>query len=122
MKKLIRLTEGDLHRIVKESVNRVLNEMNVRTLTPDGAYGTRAQKYYGARPDDKDLPPEYASALGKSDARRRANFDGEVDPVSRYADPRADAEIEGGENFRGHREKLRGLRNQSKGFRGRRLP
>ena len=26
MKKLIRLTEGDLHRIVKESVKRVLNE------------------------------------------------------------------------------------------------
>ena len=27
-KKLIRLTEQDLHRIVKESVNRVLNEIN----------------------------------------------------------------------------------------------
>ena len=26
MKKLVRLTEGDLHRIVKESVNRILNE------------------------------------------------------------------------------------------------
>ena len=25
-KKLIRLTEGDLHRIVKESVNRILRE------------------------------------------------------------------------------------------------
>ena len=122
-KKLIRLTEGDLHRIVKESVNRVLKEMNVRTLTPDGAYGTRAQKYYGARPGDEDLPPEYASALKKSDERRRHNFnDDEVDPAFRVADPRADAEIEGGENFRGHREKLRGLQNQSKGFRGRRLP
>ena len=28
MKKVIRLTEGDLHRIVKESVNRILNEMS----------------------------------------------------------------------------------------------
>lgn len=26
-KKLIRLTESDLHRIVKESVNRILNEI-----------------------------------------------------------------------------------------------
>ena len=26
MKKVIRLTEGDIHRIVKESVKRVLNE------------------------------------------------------------------------------------------------
>ena len=28
MKKLIRLTESDLHRIVKESVNRILKEVN----------------------------------------------------------------------------------------------
>ena len=34
-KKLIRLTEGDLHRIVKESVNRVLNEIGD---TPRGQY------------------------------------------------------------------------------------
>lgn len=26
MKKIVRLTEGDLHRIVKESVGRILNE------------------------------------------------------------------------------------------------
>ena len=121
-KKLIRLTESDLHRIVKESVNRVLNEMNVRTLTPNGAYGTNAQKHYGAQPGDKNLPPEYASALKKSDERRRANFsDDEVDPVSRHADPKYDAKIDGGENFRGHREKLRGLQNQTKGLKGRRL-
>lgn len=30
-KKLIRLTEGDLHRIVKESVNRILNEVVINT-------------------------------------------------------------------------------------------
>jgi hypothetical protein len=39
-KKLIRLTEGDLHRIVKESVNRVLNEyvsgLDPRTLASLG--------------------------------------------------------------------------------------
>ena len=33
MKKLIRLTESDLHRIVKESVKRVLNEVGE---TPNG--------------------------------------------------------------------------------------
>lgn len=31
-KKLIRLTESDLHRIVKESVNKVLNEIDWRTI------------------------------------------------------------------------------------------
>ena len=123
MKKLIRLTESDLHRIVKESVNKVLNEMNVRTIVPWGAYGTNAQKHFGARPGDENLPPEYAEALRKSDERRRHNFnDDEIDPVFRVADPRADADIEGGETFRGHRVKLRGLQNQTKDFKGRRLP
>jgi len=31
-KKIIRLTEGDLHRIVKESVNRILSEIEVPNL------------------------------------------------------------------------------------------
>ena len=30
-KKVIRLTEGDLHRIVKESVNQILTELDHRT-------------------------------------------------------------------------------------------
>ena len=34
-KKLIRLTESDLHRIVKESVNRILSEMN-EGMSPAG--------------------------------------------------------------------------------------
>ena len=32
MKRRIRLTEGDLHRIVKESVNRVISELNRSTM------------------------------------------------------------------------------------------
>lgn len=31
-KKLIRLTESDLHKVIKESVNRVLNEISINTL------------------------------------------------------------------------------------------
>ena len=38
-KKLIRLTESDLHRIVKESVNRILNESN-DTKIVEGNFGT----------------------------------------------------------------------------------
>ncbi len=41
-KKLIRLTESDLHRIVKESVNRVLNEMRPETYA-SYAKGREAQ-------------------------------------------------------------------------------
>ena len=32
MKKIVKLTESDLHKIVKESVNRVLNEVSIDTL------------------------------------------------------------------------------------------
>ena len=39
MKKIIKLTESDLHNIVKESVNKILNEGWVRGYTPnDGNY------------------------------------------------------------------------------------
>lgn len=54
-KKLIRLTEQDLHRIVKESVNRVINEIGD---TPKGQYmlGSLAarQNYGGINIDDPD--------------------------------------------------------------------
>ena len=36
MKKIIRLTESDLHKIVKESVNRIIREWNGdRDINPD---------------------------------------------------------------------------------------
>ena len=38
MKKLIRLTEGDLHRIVKESVNRILKEHDLYALGRGSAH------------------------------------------------------------------------------------
>jgi len=50
-KKLIRLTESDLHKIVKESVNRVLRE-NGRDIDDDNYFG-------GGLPDryfDDDAP------------------------------------------------------------------
>lgn len=50
--KLIRLTESDLHRIVEESVNRVLSEMQLNELDPR-TYASYAQKRanqgYGGR-------------------------------------------------------------------------
>ena len=38
-KKLVRLTEGDLHRIIKESVNKVLNEEYQISLNMDSKQG-----------------------------------------------------------------------------------
>ena len=56
-KKLIRLTESDLHRIVKESVNEILNEIGG---TPNGNFvlnairGRRAAKRYRTNMGLKD--------------------------------------------------------------------
>jgi hypothetical protein len=44
MKKIIRLTESDLHRIVKESVNKILKEANWSNALTDP----------GNQPDDDD--------------------------------------------------------------------
>jgi len=42
MKKIIRLTESDLHKIVKESVNKILGELKGYTYDPtDGGYYDR---------------------------------------------------------------------------------
>ena len=43
MKKIIKLTESDLHRIVKEAVNRILKEEDYRT--PTGGFDAYAYKY-----------------------------------------------------------------------------
>ena len=43
MKQTIRLTESDLHKIVKESVNRVLNEISLDTI--DSANSQAIEKY-----------------------------------------------------------------------------
>ena len=67
MKKIIRLTEGDLHRIVKESVKRILKEaednyprLSVEKSRPsDLPPGDEDIKYNG------DIPQEVWDALRK---------------------------------------------------------
>lgn len=55
MKKMIRLTEGDIHRIVKESVNRVLNEIKLggESLHGNNAEDWAAMKYLRAKMADR---------------------------------------------------------------------
>ena len=65
-KKLVRLTEQDLHRIVKESLNRVLNEIGD---TPRGQYSLGA---VDGRNDVNDWYGKKTSRAG-FDARSKAN-------------------------------------------------
>ena len=64
MKRRIRLTEGDLHRIVKESVNRVLRETSERDAELAQAMrdnGITPNQYYETYSDYDDMEgePEY---------------------------------------------------------------
>lgn len=69
MKKIIRLTESDLHRIVKESVQRILKEvednyprLSVEKSRPsDLPPGDKDIKYNG------DIPQEVWDALQRGD-------------------------------------------------------
>lgn len=57
-KKLIRLTESDLHRIIKESVNNILTELDWKTYT------NSSKKSYDN--DDYDRAEKFADAATKS--------------------------------------------------------
>ena len=79
MKKVIRLTEGDLHRIVKQSVNRVLREMEEpydEYYEDDGdfGYGKRGDKWYQKNKktgDSIDMPSDPWSNRGRANAVRK---------------------------------------------------
>ena len=59
-KRLIRLTESDLHRIVKESVNRILSEIE-RSHPGDIPPGDEDIYYHG------DINPDVWDALQRGD-------------------------------------------------------
>lgn len=67
MKKIIRLTEGDLHRIVENTVRRILRENDVPTGKYDGADLGDVYPYYAQYPNKK------AEELASWDAYDRAN-------------------------------------------------
>ena len=61
-KKLVRLTEGDLHKIIKESVNKVLTELDWKT------YQSAAEKSYDKAYDEKfDDVFEFDNELNRSE-------------------------------------------------------
>lgn len=76
MKKIIRLTESDLHKIIKESVERVLRESNVSgnyRATPSGGFDEYAFNYDDALDDaesveDWDERMKYRERCARNDA------------------------------------------------------
>ena len=53
MKKTIRLTESDLHRVIKESVNKILSEMDGTELNDFGYNARELRNMLGDYDDDE---------------------------------------------------------------------
>ena len=74
MKRQIRLTENDLHRIVKETVNRIISETSTDTLysAQKGAYkkmSTAASRFPSGDPRLKRAQDQYVKFKGEYDKR-----------------------------------------------------
>jgi hypothetical protein len=65
MKRRVRLTEGDLHRIVKESVNRILSEMHMN-------YPYNSEKSDDEKAEDEEVEKRYQTFL-----KYHPKYDGE---------------------------------------------
>jgi hypothetical protein len=67
-KRLIRLTEGDLHRIVKESVNRVIKEEQGSSASNYiNSLEQALIKAYQMTPQDFEIPQEAIEAAKEND-------------------------------------------------------
>ena len=91
-KKLIRLTESDLHKIVKESVNRVLTELDWKTYDSAmrkaaekgqwervGAFGDASKKAFNKQFGYEGHPEDYA--YGRHLTPYQRDFDSDLEPI-----------------------------------------
>lgn len=69
MKKIIRLTEQDLHRIVKESVNRVITELDWKTYNNAAREADKRALDISAKPENRKI----ASYLYSDDDKKTYN-------------------------------------------------
>lgn len=63
MKKTIRLTEGDVHRIIKESIKGVLNETNKNSFNNQPMF-----------PNDKELPQDLSHPSSRNFMKQYGNY------------------------------------------------
>ena len=82
MKRRIRLTESDLHRIVKKSVNRVLNEVSTDTLHNAYQKSQKLTKRMPVLSDDPKIRRRFRQkhTFGDELAKRHSNEISAIDP------------------------------------------
>ncbi len=74
MKKLIRLTESDLHRIIKESVNKILNEVGETEDGQDVLGRLAAKKSTSGDYDGYSNVMDYARQKRNGDLKKQDRF------------------------------------------------
>ena len=67
MKKIVRLTEGDLHNIIRESVNNIIQELDWRTYANAANKSAERQKDYKEKSKEK----KWYDSILPSRARKR---------------------------------------------------
>ena len=86
MKKIVRLTEGDLHNIIRESVNNIIQELDWRTYANAANKSAERQKDYKEKSNEKKW---YDSILPSRARKRQDKFlnlaDKEYDRSRRFA-------------------------------------
>lgn len=92
-KKLVRLTEGDLHRIIKESVNKVLNEVwdiDDKGIVDYDEYGRAKNRSYADMEGlDPKLPSDTKRHLMNTphrDARAETNYQHRFSEPNEFSD------------------------------------
>lgn len=87
----IRLTESQLHRVIKESVNRILTELDWKTYANAARKRAAQNPNYGGRPNFMDPLTMAARAAynrdygyNNSDSEYERYYDGAIDPVSNH--------------------------------------
>ena len=73
MKRRIRLTESDLHRIVKESVNKVLNEIGDTKKGRDDINTAMVNSVYNDHQKNRDVCGHPAGGISRWQSRKRVN-------------------------------------------------
>ena len=71
MKKIVRLTEGDLHNIIRKSVNNIIQELDWRTYANAGNKSAERQKDYKEKSKEKKW---YDSILPSLARKRQDKF------------------------------------------------
>lgn len=92
MKKIVRLTEGDLHNIIRKSVNNIIQELDWRTYANAANKSAERQKDYKEKSKEKKWYDSILPSMARKRQGKISNLaDKEYDRSRRFASAANDA-------------------------------